>query len=210
VANTGTTLDADPRVATAATSGAARWARGGTVGLTAAGLALLGHVVGGGEAPPTTPLLLLTLVAVLGSVGLSGRRWSIGTLLGVLLCAQAAFHVAFGDQTTQPSGTSAHLHHGAASAAMSTHPMGWRMAGAHLMAVLVTALLLRRGEAWCWQLAALFATPARVLRLCAAPTAPITPSAPSAVRVEHTSMFGQARLLVLAQSRRGPPVARAA
>jgi hypothetical protein len=205
VGNTGTTVET-PRGDTAApTRGTARWGRGGTVGLAAIGLALLGHVIGGGIAPPTIPLLVLALLAVLCSVGLSVRRWSLGALFGVLVCVQGAFHVAFGDLTTRAADSTSHLHHGVP--VMAAHPLSWRMVVSHLLAVLVTGLLLRRGEAWCWQLAALFGTRVRAVRLLAASVA--APDLPRTCRAEHGPMVLQARLLVLSQARRGPPASLA-
>jgi hypothetical protein len=189
------------------TSGTARWARGGTVGLTATGLAMGGHAGGGGGTPSALPLLLLAALAVLGSVGLSGRRWGVGPLLGVLLSVQFAHHVAFGGHTGSPMTLARHQHGAAAHQVMTTHPLGWRMVGAHVLAALVTALVLRRGETWFWRLAALGSAPLRALWLLHLPLA--VPSTPAPSRVARGAMFLQPRLLVLAQPRRGPPASLA-
>lgn len=204
----GATLGARAPVAIVPTSGSARWARGSTVGLTATGLAMTGHAVGGGSAPPAMPLAILITGAVLGSVGLSGRRWTLGLLLGVLLTAQGAFHVAFGPAATAPTtGSTPSWHSGSAGHVAVAHQLGWGMVGAHLVAALLTALLLRRGETWCWRLAALIASPMRTAQLLAAPVA--VPPVPSAVGVDHGPMVRPASRLVHSQARRGPPPALA-
>lgn len=203
-----TTLETRATVATAPTSGTARWARGSTVGLTATGLALAGHAVAGGGTPPALRLAVLTVVAVLISVGLSGRRWNLGLLLAVLLTAQGAVHVAFGDLTNAAAArASTHLHPGGAVHGMVVDPAGWHIVGAHLLAALLTALLLRRGEAWCWWLVAMVATPLRAVRLLSVSVAPA--AATPTVGVERRPMFRQIRLLMLSQARRGPPAAPA-
>lgn len=216
VATSGTTDEAPVQSTAAPTRGTARWARGATVGLTATVLALAGHASGGGGVPPVLPVLLLTGLAVLGSVGLSGRRWSAGPLIGVLLTVQVAFHVAFGDHvhaafgepTGSPSTLSPHLRHGVMHAGLAAHSLGWRMVSAHILAALVTALLLRRGEAWCWRLAALaVAAPLRALQLSHGPLA--APSTPPTSRVGRAAPFLRSQLLVLAAPRRGPPAALA-
>jgi hypothetical protein len=182
----------------ALTAGVTRWLRGAAVGLSATALALGGHALGGGGMPPEAPLVACALVTVLGSVALSGRRWTLMPLLGVLLGVQAAFHVAFGGVTAAAN----QGHPGAHHAAMAAHGAGWGMSAAHVAAGLLTGLLLRHGEDLCWRLVALLSRPLRVVRVLTHPApadlAPhriVGPAVPLARRW----------MLAYVAPRRGPP-----
>lgn len=157
-------------------------------------LAVAGHVAGGGALPPATAATLFGLT-VAGSVALSGRRWTLSALTTVLLGVQLVCHVALAGQAT------------AANLAENGHPAHGTsppMLIAHVLAALVTAVLLRRGESWCWRLVALLVRPARAARLFStrpvlATGARLVPAADGALAVQ--------RCLLLAdvQPRRGPP-----
>jgi hypothetical protein len=177
---------------------ALRTVRAAVVGLSASGLALLGHLAAGGTAPPPGQLALAVLAVLVVSLALSARRWTIGPLLAVLLGSQALFHVAF-------SGAgAAHVHggqHGSSASAMPGHPWLLMLVG-HLVAALLTALLLRRGEDWLWGLVALLARVVRVMRLAAE-----EPVADPSTRAMSRSGHVRAVLDLLehAVARRGPP-----
>jgi hypothetical protein len=180
-----------------ATVGVLRSVRAAVVGLSASGLALLGHLAAGGTAPPPGQLVLVILAVLVVSLALSARRWTVGPLLAVLLGSQALFHVAF-------SGAgAAHVHGGqhVSESAMPGHP-GLLMLVGHGVAALLTALLLRRGEDWLWGLVALLARAWRVVRVAA--EEPV-----GAPRTRAMSRSGDVRavlhLLEHAVARRGPP-----
>jgi hypothetical protein len=181
-----------------AATGALRSVRAAVVGLSASGLALLGHLAAGGTTPPPGQLALAVLAVLVVSLAMSARRWTVGPLLAVLLGSQVLFHVAF-------SGAgAAHVHGGqhlTSESAMPGHPWLLMLVG-HGVAALLTALLLRRGEDWLWGLVALLARAWRVVRVAAE-------EALGAPRTRTMSRSGDVRavldLLEHAVARRGPP-----
>ena len=181
-----------------AAAGVLRAVRAAVVGLSASGLALLGHLAAGGTAPPPGQLVLAVLAVLVVSLAQSARRWTVGPLLAVLLGSQALFHVAF-------SGAgAAQVHRGQhqmSASAMPGHPWLLMLVG-HGVAALLTALLLRRGEDWLWGLVALLTRAWRVLRVAA--EQPV-----GAHRTRAKSRSGGVRvvldLLEHAVARRGPP-----
>jgi hypothetical protein len=197
------------------TSGSLRWARGAVVGLSATCLASGGHLAGGGMAPSAGALALTALLAVVASTALSSRRWTLASLLLVLVGAQCFFHLAFAGPTSSAVFDSAMSHRGAVPAmghdlpvggAMSDMAMGghhgWLMVASHLLAAVLSALVLRRGEEWSWRLLDLVGRPVRraALELRPLSTPPRRPAAPTrAIPVLRS------RLLLDVQSRRGPP-----
>jgi hypothetical protein len=169
--------------------------RGAMVAATAMGLALAGHVAGGGSAPASTTAIALFGLTAAGSVALSGRRWTLAELLTVLIGVQVVFHVAFGHQVGS-SGVSVHEHAG--------HGVSASMLIAHLLASFAAALLLRRGESWCWRLIALLNRPVRVARLFVVRRVPGS-AAGSVQPGQRPLPVLRSLLLVDAQPRRGPP-----
>jgi hypothetical protein len=119
-----------------ASVGVLRSVRAAVVGLSASGLALLGHVAAGGAAPPAGQLTLAVLAVLVVSRALSVRRWTVGPLLAVLLGSQALFHVAFSG-----AGPAMHVHGGQHLASGSSMPghSGLPMLVGHSVAALVTA-----------------------------------------------------------------------
>jgi hypothetical protein len=178
--------------------GVLRSVRAAVVGLSASGLALLGHLGAGGTALPPGQLVLAVLAVLVVSLTLSARRWTVGPLLALLLGSQALFHVAF-------SGVdAAHVHggqHEMSESAMPGHPWLLMLVG-HGVAALLTALLLRRGEDWLWGLVALLTRAWRVARVAA--QQPV-----GGPRTRAMSRSGDVRvvlgLLEHAVARRGPP-----
>ena len=179
--------------------GLLRWVRAAVVGLSASGLALLGHVAAGGAPPPAGQLTLAVLAVLVVSRALSVRRWTVGPLIAVLLGSQALFHIAFSG-----SGAAAHVHGGQHVAGGSPMPghSGPLMLVGHCVAALVTALLLRRGEDWLESLVALVTRAWRVVR--AAAEEPV-----AAARARAVTRSGDVpallHLLEHAVARRGPP-----
>jgi hypothetical protein len=176
------------------TNGVLRLTRGVAVGSTAVGLALAGHAAAGGGLPAVTTVVPVLVLTVAGSVALSGRRWTVSSLLTVLLGVQVVFHVAFGSHPM--AGMTAGQH--------AAHSLTASMILAHVLAASATALLLSRGESWCWRLVALVSRPVRAARVFGEHSAPLrrvprvsSPSSPLPVL--------RSLLLADAQARRGPP-----
>ena len=178
--------------------GALRMVRAAVVGLSAIGLALLGHLAAGGTAPPPGQLVLVVLAVLVVSLALSARRWTVGPLLAVLLGSQALFHVAFSGAGVAHVHGGQHLPNGSA---MPGHP-GLVMLVGHSVAALLTALLLRRGEDWLWGLLALLARAWRVVR--AAAEGPVA-VARSRAMSRSGDVLAVLDLLEHAVVRRGPP-----
>jgi hypothetical protein len=176
----------------APTVGAMRIVRGAAVGVSATSLALAGHVAAGGPLPTPAIGVILVVASVSGSVALSGRRWTPSALLTVLLGVQVVFHVAFAD------------HHGAAGMHHAGHSLSASMMLGHLLAALATALLLNRGESWCWQLLALLGRPVHVARGFAEQV-PATSAADPLQPAGGPLPLLRSRQLADAQPRRGPP-----
>jgi hypothetical protein len=175
------------------TSGALRVLRGTAVGATAMGLALAGHVSGGGSLPTLPASFALLSLAATGSIALSGRRWTFAELLTLLLGAQVFFHVAFGNHATS---VGAHSH--------AAHSLSFSMVAAHTLAAVAAALVLRRAETWCWQVTAFLGRPVQVVRAFGSAWVP------DIVRTSMRAGDGQVHslrslLLADAQPRRGPP-----
>ncbi len=160
--------------------------------------------------PGLESLMWVSVCALLVSVALSGHRWRMPSLLTVLLGAQVAMHVCFADMPQAMH--SAHAGHGDMGASMTAFShaamsesgaahSATLMVVSHVVAALLTAMLLRRGEDWCWALVELLTRP--LMLLAAAEVPPPTPPR----RRPGPSLTGATRLLLLAdsQSRRGPP-----
>ncbi|TPW74551.1 hypothetical protein [Schumannella soli] len=161
-------------------SRAARTARGALAGTTAMVLAAASHGFGGGDVPGWLAIAVGLVVAVLLGTLLTARRPSLPRLLAIVLPSQAAFHYLFvllggpglavarhvhpgasssdfasAAATSSASGAGA-AHVGAAHAAHLTEP---RMLAAHLVAAIVTVVLLRWAEAALWTLLVRLAEP---------------------------------------------------
>ena len=174
----------------------ARWqgARGAVVGLVATTLAVLGHTLASGMSPHLAPTAVLTGLSVPVAVRLSRRRWTLRSLVVVLLAAQGGYHLAL-SQTAMPAMSAPH------PAAGAIVPTDVLMVLAHLVAALVAAVLLGRGEEWCWALWDLVRRPLGL---------PAVLAVPVLGRPEPTAGWVLPRrvdLAVLAGSldRRGPP-----
>lgn len=128
-------------------SRSARLLRGFVVAGVGLGLALAGHVVGGGTLPLEPWLLLPTALAAAACVLASSRNWSLSRLISALAGLQVFVHatvwLASGPQAAAPGGTLVEAHHHASA---SGSPATVTALLGHSLAVIVTALVLRRGE----------------------------------------------------------------
>ncbi len=165
--------------------GALRVARGSILAATSAALSVLGHVIGGGQ--PPTGIGVWPQILLLGAAGvaLAGKQHSligIGTALGT---AQVAMHFSL---------TSGHDH--------SLEP---RMVAGHVLAAVMTCVLLRRAEAILFAVAYMVTVLRAVLsakRLTPLPVA----SRPHWVAATHRGWsLGESECL-FSHPTRGPPV----
>lgn len=131
-------------------------------------LAAGAHVTGGDGTPPAPLLAALTALLLPPVLLLSRRQLSLPVLASVLSAGQVLLHGAFSlsppAAACTPTGPAGHIHHTMAATACAPAPAGghlaeasghgWPMTAAHAAAVLLTALLLARGEKALWQLLA--------------------------------------------------------
>lgn len=130
-------------------------------------LAAAAHAAGGGGMPPVMLLLALAVILLPPVVLLARRQLSFPVLACVLAAGQLLLHTAFSlvpaASGCAAAGPAVHAHH--AAAAPGRRPAGhageqlaeaagngWQMSAAHLAAVVLTAVLLARGEDALWQL----------------------------------------------------------
>lgn len=190
--------------------GALRLARVGALGGGSLLLATLAHLGGGGRLPAAWVLVVTGLLLGVVAVTLTARRCRFGLLLAALALQQGLLHLLFDSASRVVPGCSplampaGHAEHGALqTCAMATamHPVlpGWAMWGGHLLATLLTAALLARGEAWLWQAAD------RVVAVATA--APVARPQTRPARVSAAGPFATpARRARGAAGPRGPPL----
>lgn len=160
------------------TRGATRLARATAFALVTLAVASGAHVSAGGGLPSMTVLALLAVPLTLAAVVLTGRRCGPLLLLGSLTTAQVVVHESLMALTEHSAAHSAvdifpaqmGVHHAAqflvsgqvtahsaaamgSAAVTGTEVSSLSMKAAHVLAALVTALLLARGEKALWQLA---------------------------------------------------------
>jgi hypothetical protein len=157
-----------PETAAAPTTGRLRLARVLVLGGTSLALASAAHLLGGGRLPEPGVLAVVALLLGLAAVAVTGRRCRTATLVVLLAVEQGLLHLVLDAAATagfrcgpEPDRLVAHadpMSHLAACAApvgeMVGHAPaapGWSMWLAHGVAVLATAALLARGEAWLWR-----------------------------------------------------------
>ena len=151
--------------------GVRRTARVVALGGSSLLLACGAHLVAGGGLPPAGLLAVVGFLVGLLATTLTARRLRLPLLVAVLGLEQLGLHWVFAASTSPAgpgacaSGTSA-AHHAVAAAGSGCAPLvtGPVTAGvptvdaplmwvAHAAAVVLTALLLARGEAWLWRAA---------------------------------------------------------
>lgn len=190
--------------------GAVRAVRVGLLGTTSMALATTAHLAGGGPLPPVGVLIVSALLVGLVAVTATARRCRLVVLVALLAVEQVLLHWLFTAAAAMGGcngGPFAAGHHGGTLPAMGCAAgTGGGMDGsalgmatpamwlAHSAAVLGTAWLLARAEAWLWRMAdrvvgAATAKPTGRLvrrrtvghpavRMFDLPTAPVSPAAP--------------------------------
>ncbi|MET1152739.1 hypothetical protein [Arthrobacter sp.] len=192
---------------------ALRFGRSAVVAAAVLCLAVAAHTAAGGTLPHPAVVLALAMLTWLPVMILAGRRLAPATILAVLAGGQLALHQAFelfGTVHCTPSGVAEHAAHAehaghaavaldcvAASAHTGNSP---GMLAAHLLATALTALMLARGEAALWALAAWLRP---LVQLPAVPTAPVAASLPLA---DQGPLPLHTAYLVILLPQRGPPV----
>ena len=137
-------------------------ARAAAFGVATLALASCAHVAGGGALPSMTILATLAVPVTIAAMALTGRRCGPVLLLGSMTAAQVLLHESLMALTAQAPGEMAGHMPAASAPAMGGHAMaqaaGWSVAmtAAHLVATVVTALVLARGEQALWQLVSRF------------------------------------------------------
>ncbi len=157
------------------------------------GLSLVAHGLAGGARPGVVPLVVLAALTAVTVRPVARHEISMPRLVGLLGAGQVVLHVVF-EQCALLSvvpGTPGEHHHPGAMA----DPL---MIGAHVVATLVVALVLRHGETLLW-------------RLWVWLTARHLPTAPAAITLPRKLVIG--RLIAGHGERvpetlrgRGPPV----
>ncbi len=129
-------------------------------------LAAGAHTLAGGQLPPGPVMAACTALVLLGVVLLTRWKLTATALTGILGAGQWMLHAAFSVLSeSAPTGPAPvrHLHTAAATGVPAAHDLPHShlpadldppMLGAHVLATLVTAVVLDRGEAALWALAA--------------------------------------------------------
>lgn len=218
-----------------------RLVRGGTAASIATAVALGGHLAGGGAMPAWLGILVPWWLAVAVCTLLAGTRFSLARMGVAVLASQALFHGLFSAGTPGDPGRAlvdppgSHLGHGAGHgaggvvghgahgdggegvASVADHALhgshsDLRMLLLHVLAAMVTAVLLQHGESVLMRcarlalsvLAVLAHPPLLLLITLLVPERPARPL-PAAPHLLHAQ-----RAVLTPQLRRGPPVVLAA
>ena len=191
---------------------ALRFGRSAVVAAAVLCLAAAAHTAAGGTLPPPAVVLALGALTWLPVMILAGRRLEPATILAVLAGGQLALHRAFelfGTVQCAPSPVAEHAGHAghAGHAAVALDCVAASHAGespgmlaTHLLATAVTALMLARGEAALWALAAWLRPLVQLPAVTAAPVRASLPLADQGPVPLHTAY------LVTVVPLRGPPV----
>jgi len=211
---------ARPTPLRAPAGGTARLTRVGLFSLAPLLLASGAHLVGGG-ALPVVGVVLGAVALLLVSTLVSADRCRFAVLVPVLAAEQVLLHLlltaADASAMCLPRGPTAATHagHGAhvvaavsqsatdgLQACAATHAAamspGWSMVAAHVVATLVVAWLLARGEAWWWR------SVATLVRLTAARPTRRRRRLPATLL---PAVARAARLVPATAAPRGPPLA---
>lgn len=151
--------------------GSARLLRTCALAASSMTLAVAAHVAGGGQAPTPAGGLLLTCGVLAVAVGLTSVRLRLPVLLAVVGAGQWLLHEALTAMTARSGtgvGLTVHDHHGPltlstgaghATAVTSVCGPSAGMLVCHVVASLLTAWLLARGEAALWRVVARLVPP---------------------------------------------------
>lgn len=169
--------------------------RGASLALACTLIAVGGHVLGGGDAPPAGALLAVAALGGAAFVVLANRQRTFGQIFAAAAASQLAFHGAF----SLSSGAYGHpLHESIAS--LADPPM---LTG-HLLAAAAAAALVAYGERAVWAIHEL----GRLIRV--PELAVVRPTAPPNLRPATSRHHESTRGLLFARTRprRGPPCGR--
>ncbi|WP_286961444.1 MULTISPECIES: hypothetical protein [Arsenicicoccus] len=189
--------------------GRLRLLRAGTLAVVMISLAALAHVLGGGALPGGGVLTVLLGLVLVTCLIASGRRLGAPSIGAILGGGQLALHEAFAllGTTGADAASLGHVvgsgHHAVlvthAGQAGSGHHLSLSMVLAHVLATVVTAAVLARGERALWLLAGWLAPVIRLLL-----ERPAHWPRPAAITVAVPRL--RSAELVLAAPRRGPPL----
>lgn len=195
--------------------GRVRLLRTAALGSASLTLATTAHLLGGGHLPGPLPLIALALLVGTIAVAVTARRCQLPLLAAMLGAEQYGLHAAFG--ALAETGPSSCLDSGATGHVAAGHvgltcaggvgpdgtPASIPMLLAHAVAVLVTAWLLARGEAWAWRVAG------EMARVLAIRGQPGLPDAPHPVPPRFLGRMAP-RIRLADAAPRGPPRLRTA
>ncbi|MFJ5957573.1 hypothetical protein ACIQC5_16640 [Paenarthrobacter sp. NPDC092416] len=189
--------------------------RSGAISIVTVVLAAGAHVVGGGALPTAPVLAALVALTALAATLATRLKLNFVAMAALLGAGQLALHEAFtalGPVATTAQGTAHHLAGEPLSptlytAAEHTHALGTTfgalMLAAHIIATIGSAVLLAKGEAALWQLAAWLRPLVDLPTLLFRPDAGASP-----ITVGSPDVFIPRPWRNLRQdSRRGPPAA---
>lgn len=168
--------------------------RGASLALACTLIAVGGHVLGGGDAPPVGALLAVAALGGAAFVVLADRQRTYGQIFAAAAASQLAFHGAF----SLSAGAYGHpLHEPIASL------LDPSMLTGHLLAAAAAAGLVAYGERAIWAIHEL----GRLIRL--PELAVVRPTTPPHVRpvTSHLPSLRE-QLLAHTRPRRGPPCCR--
>jgi hypothetical protein len=146
------------------TRGATRLTRAASFGVAVLTIAAAAHVSAGGALPSMTVLALLAVPVTVAALAVTSRRCGLALLLGSMGAAQLILHQALMALTAPvPSGMASQMSAHSAAAMGGQAQVDGRsvtMTAAHVVATVVTAFLLARGEQALWQLVSRLLLPA--------------------------------------------------
>ena len=141
--------------------------RAGVLSVTVLGLAAAAHLSAGGHLPAAPVMAALTAVVTVSAVLLAGRKMTFPVLAGYLAAGQVVLHLVFSALPGAGGATPGPVHHLRGVVTAAPGPVDGAiphehlsadaspaMLCLHLVATLATALMLARGEAALWALAA--------------------------------------------------------
>ena len=186
-----------------------RFSRALAVTTASFSLAAGAHALAGGTLPAPEILLGLLALALAPVMILAQTKITAPVMMVLLGAGQLALHQAFDAFTVSAAfipTASGHLHGQAVAGTLASGPLmtghtaapGALMLALHALATLATALILARGEAAVWALAAWLRP---LVRLLAALVLPAMPEVPAPPVVFVPSRWRSLRL----PARRGPP-----
>lgn len=211
-----------------------RAARGVTAATVTTVVALSGHLLGGGVMPSWLGLALPWWLSVAVCMVLAGARFTVPRMVAAVGSGQILFHTLFsvgvpsGSPVTMTDPPGGHLSHGphhtvtvaasapsgASTTAMADHAVhsGALMTIGHVLAALLTAILLQHGETVLFRCFGIVLRCARSLRpRVAGPVPVLLPRAPGGRPGPRPTDLRRAQRAVLdPQQRRGPPRLRLA